>query len=781
MNLPQMSAYGAVMVFVITAIRALAINRLPKKTFLALWGIALTRLLLPYSLPSVFSIYSLLGQLAMASEEARHLSYIQQDSIPVTTATAVPDTTAVLSTEPDTLNPWLIGWLVGMSVCGVFFMIVYLRGRGIFRISVPVDNEFIKSWLGSHRTRRPVSIRDSDRVSAPLTYGVFRPVILLPKNMACGSGDGLKFVLAHEYVHIRRFDAVTKLVLTAALCVHWFNPAVWLMYALANRDIELSCDEAVVRLFGEHAKSAYALTLIRMEEVRSGLAPLCNNFSRNAIEERIVAIMKGKKTSLAAMFTATALIIGVTTAFATSAQPDNDENTGTIEQEVLVGSYTDPEDGKTYYTWDGGKTWTHMTDEEFDAQLAASDVEWWTYEDYAAWLENEKKELQTVIGEYAWTSADGWFIWDQEKVDEAIAQYEATLQQIKDGLKISKTVDGSEDTVIAQGSGDIVSAVEIETGDAIIGEAKDLSAHDKQLAKHIADSRWFPDYEKYGLSFDKERSVLLYKGQEVSCFHDETSLNVFTHAVFNHGDVAVEVQRDADWRVKGLKERAIPLNGITTEVTQTTVGEASSDVSENVDQTLSQDELIAAYGNYGISFDKSGKMLYDNEYVRFFVDGVDVGSGGFATRYVYQNDDGKVDIHTVRDRIYNGDGSYDPFGPLEAIVPYEDGEIGFYTFQVQDSAGQEVTEAAGTSVDNDGVTFSQRFAKYKDFGITYVEAPNASGAGNVYYNGQLVSRFVDINPDGGAFSFSSAKQGGINVKTVYDSNEKLTGLITIKE
>ncbi len=61
---------------------------------------------------------------------------------------------------------------------------------------------------------------------------------------------------------------------------------VWIMYVLANRDIELSCDEAVIRGFGERTKSAYAMMLIRMEETRSGLLPLCNHFSKNAIEGR---------------------------------------------------------------------------------------------------------------------------------------------------------------------------------------------------------------------------------------------------------------------------------------------------------------------------------------------------------------------------------------------------------------------------------------------------------------------------------------------------------------
>jgi len=90
------------------------------------------------------------------------------------------------------------------------------------------------------------------------------------------------------------------------------------MYVLANRDIELSCDEAVVRAFGANQKSAYALTLVRMEEKRSQQTLLCNNFSRNAIKERIDAIMKLKKASLTGIMAALALVIFAVTACATT-------------------------------------------------------------------------------------------------------------------------------------------------------------------------------------------------------------------------------------------------------------------------------------------------------------------------------------------------------------------------------------------------------------------------------------------------------------------------------
>lgn len=90
------------------------------------------------------------------------------------------------------------------------------------------------------------------------------------------------------------------------------------MYILANRDIEIACDETVVRIFGESNKSSYALALIELEEKKSGLAPLFVNFSKNVFEERIVSIMKIKKTTMIGMITALALIAGTTAVFATS-------------------------------------------------------------------------------------------------------------------------------------------------------------------------------------------------------------------------------------------------------------------------------------------------------------------------------------------------------------------------------------------------------------------------------------------------------------------------------
>ncbi len=558
MSLLQMSAAGGVMILVITVLRALAMNRVPKKTFLALWAAALLRLLLPVSLPSALSIYSLLGKTASPA-----VTELPAPAVPGLqsgqTAAVLPQTGAV---PVQTISVWSIVWLAGLVLCVGFFAVGYWSCCREFRMSFPVDNDTSRRWLGAHPLRRKLSIRQSGRVSSPLTFGVLHPVILMPKKTDWSDETALQYVLEHEFVHIRRFDAVSKLLLTAAACTHWFNPLVWVMYVLANRDMELSCDETVVRRFGSGTRVAYANVLICMEEARSGFAPLGSHFSRNAIEERITAIMKTKKITVMSLVLAALLVAGTVTVFATSAKTEEvsapvkragavveqnsaagsggsvafetgeplepsaeytaagirrqkslwyyqeqpitmiyDDNgsiymneeakdgiylhitrdsSGSISDVAVVTkqqcreladrhmnavsadtdestlmSYVDPSDGKTYYSFDGGKTFEPMTDAEFEARFPTPDIEWWTYDEYKAWLDNEKVQLQSLLGEEAWTNGSGSFIWTQEKIDETIALYESILEDMKNGVMYSKSVDGQDDMMVSYNPADI--------------------------------------------------------------------------------------------------------------------------------------------------------------------------------------------------------------------------------------------------------------------------------------------------------------------------------------
>lgn len=340
MSLLQMSLTGGVMILAVIVIRTLAINLLPKRTFGVLWGIVVVRLLIPFSVPSTFSVYSLLRGYLSAIDAAKNSQLPQ--ILPIGTTGQMTATPGNISNAISTVSIWTTIWTVGVLVCAMFFAVSYWKCRQEFQTSLPVDNAFIRNWLNAHYQRRVISMRQSSRFSAPLTYGIFRPVILMPTSTKWENTKSLQYVLAHEYVHIRRFDSIKKLVLIAVLCIHWFNPLVWAMYILANRDIELSCDEAVVRLFGENTKAAYARALISMEETRSGLTPLCNNFSKNAIEERITAIMKIKKTTIFSFVLAAFIVAGTVTAFATSANV-HPQQAESVEQDDEIEFVSKPD------------------------------------------------------------------------------------------------------------------------------------------------------------------------------------------------------------------------------------------------------------------------------------------------------------------------------------------------------------------------------------------------------------------------------------------------------
>ncbi len=301
MSLLKISFIGAVLIAVTLILRVPLLNRLPKRTFPAIWGVVILRLLLPFSIPLTFSVYSLLAPLsdhsAPAASEGDLLSTVEEitpNTAPLTHETAIlPDVGAVIPTK----TVLSVIWLSGAVAMAIIFVIMYIRAWRKFRDSLPEENLFITQWLSSHSIRRKVTVRCSDRISSPLTYGVLRPVILLPCSMNRTNENRLDFVLTHEWVHICRFDALKKMFCILALCVHWFNPLVWVMFFCYTRDLELACDEGVVRRLGVKRKSDYAKTLIAMEAERSGFAAFSSGFGGSAAKERIRAVMKIKKNS----------------------------------------------------------------------------------------------------------------------------------------------------------------------------------------------------------------------------------------------------------------------------------------------------------------------------------------------------------------------------------------------------------------------------------------------------------------------------------------------------
>lgn len=636
MSLLQMSFLGTVIILLIVVLRAVLINRLPKKTFLILWWIALIRLLVPFSIKSVTSIYSLLQS-------------IYSDINPVRTAQTttflpihgnMPEIANGLSEamvqRTESISILSVIWLAGLLLCFGFFAVSYIKCYREFRFSLPVENDILEAWKEKHPLKRSLSIRQTETIAAPLSYGVIRPVILMPKNTEWKNIYQLRYVLEHEYVHIRRLDMLTKLIMIAAVCIHWFNPLVWVMYILFNRDLELSCDETVVRRFGMDIKSVYATALISMEEKKSGLTPLCNSFSKNAIEERIRAIMKIKKTSKFAVIISAVLVICVTGGFATSAS--------SLEK-------------KTETAQENGETTVALNEVNIreDESLSSSDVEWWTAEEYAKWLDEEKEVLQSMIGEKAYTGGDGWFVWTQEKVDETIALYEDNLQKIKDGMKLSKSSDDAVGITMAYSPENIEYAKqEAET----VTENKDSN-------ENVFSEEQLSEYAKAGITYQKETGFLMYDGKTIGYFRDEFKPCTYTISSKRGGTLRVEVQRENYGTITDVK--AEPLSddfwsepavlvessggeavtademkgsvfeeGGSENIAADDMGEYSSEEGKGLNIAVPQE-----YADYGVSCDAQGNWVYNGKII---ADLYDEGRG------IFSNSNGTMYIEVTRDK-----------------------------------------------------------------------------------------------------------------------------------
>ena len=159
-TLLEMSLSGAVMIGVIIIVRALAVNRLPKTAFLALWGAAFCCLILPMRIPSPISVYSAIrrrGDFPMPVRNWQRTGLLLTGN--VAREASVPS-----------LSPWLLLWIGGAVLLALIFLILHLRGRRVYAASLPVEQPFAKSWIEEHRLRRPVQVRYSDRIESPLTY-----------------------------------------------------------------------------------------------------------------------------------------------------------------------------------------------------------------------------------------------------------------------------------------------------------------------------------------------------------------------------------------------------------------------------------------------------------------------------------------------------------------------------------------------------------------------------------------------------------------------------------
>jgi hypothetical protein len=282
-------------------------------------------------------------------------------------------------------------------------------------------------------------------VTSPMLVGFFRPVVLLPPVKIVG--DEMYSVLKHELIHFQRRDLWGKALILAAAVLHWFNPAVYLMVRSAAAQCEISCDERTLQGADFYGRKQYGETIIGVARNGARLrTALSTNFygGKKGMKDRIFAIMdtKRKKVGVAIFCMVLAGVITIGTAVvavATGKVPAAASNRGVritgdgiaIAKDAILG------DNQTgLMSTDGGQTW--MGEEEFHKLYLPSDllsnIEWWTYDEYKAYIKEQKEILPGMIG-----ATGGYYdeqdvlheeVWTQKKVDEAIQRHEEILEPV---------------------------------------------------------------------------------------------------------------------------------------------------------------------------------------------------------------------------------------------------------------------------------------------------------------------------------------------------------------
>ncbi len=309
MTLCQMSLSGAVLIVAAALLRLAAPRLLPRRVVVLMWGLALLRLLTPLMLPGLAPLARVIpGNLPIS--RAREIA---QTMLPGLSSEELSGQATVAA------SPWLLLWAAGVLCCGAGVAVLYSHELRKLSAAMSVRSAAVDRWMAEHAKGKAIAVRQSDRVSTPLTYGIFRPIIVFPEKMDLEDEETVSYVLLHESIHIHRRDGIFKLMAAITLCIHWFNPMVWIMVGLISRDVELACDETVVRTVGTEHRGDYARTLIRLEEQRSGLGPLSSGFCASAMEERIRTIMRTKRTTVRSVVLGCAILVVLAAVFFTSA------------------------------------------------------------------------------------------------------------------------------------------------------------------------------------------------------------------------------------------------------------------------------------------------------------------------------------------------------------------------------------------------------------------------------------------------------------------------------
>ena len=299
LKLVNMSLSASWLVLVVLALR-LVLKRAPKWVNVLLWGMVGVRLMLPVSIESTLSL--------VPSAEPVSPAIIGGTAVRVGGSAAAGAASSPAAAGPGLVEILSYVWAVGAVLLFLYSVISWLRLQVRVREAVRLQGR----------------IYQSERIDSPFVLGIIRPRIYLPYQLG---REELPHVLAHEQAHIARKDHWWKPLGFLLLTAYWFNPILWMAYVLLCRDIELACDERVIRTLNNKQKADYARTLVACSMDRRAVAACPLAFGEIGVKERVKSVMNYKKPTFWLILLVAVVCIAVAVCFLTNPKTDNAQDT----------------------------------------------------------------------------------------------------------------------------------------------------------------------------------------------------------------------------------------------------------------------------------------------------------------------------------------------------------------------------------------------------------------------------------------------------------------------
>ena len=307
------------------------LKKAPKWINVLLWGIVAIRLICPFSFESTLSLIpsaeTIPLNIGMDTTPTINsgISAINNAVNPIISQSNTPMAGASVNLLQITIGIYEYIWIFGMIALALYTAISYWRLRRKVDTAV----------------RYKDNIFQSENVSFPFVLGIIKPRIYLPFKM---NGQYLEYVVAHEQAHICRKDHWWKPLGFLLLMIHWFNPLMWLAYVLLCRDIELACDEKVIKELCNEQRGDYTQALVACSVNRRMIAACPLAFGEVSVKERVKSVMNYKKPAFWVIIISVIVCVGVAVCFLTNPKQDS----YTLRIVVPAGSqekfvYTDEE------------------------------------------------------------------------------------------------------------------------------------------------------------------------------------------------------------------------------------------------------------------------------------------------------------------------------------------------------------------------------------------------------------------------------------------------------